>query len=207
MRSVSLYAAQMSSPKILILGGARSGKSEAAEQLLADQPKVTYLATGARSDDQAWQERIETHQKRRPATWETFETTDVSCALGGVSGPVMWDCVGTWLSAAMDDVGAWDDQPTWRTELEDRVDLMLESWTSYPAPLIAVTSEVGLGVVPPTTAGSTFRDILGLVNQKLAQRCDHVFFMIAGRRVPLMEMPTSLSDLELPTDSAPSGAQ
>lgn len=185
----------MPSPKILILGGARSGKSEAAEQLLADQQHVTYLATGRRSDDQAWQDRIEIHKKRRPSCWETFETTDVSCAFGAVSGPVMWDCVGTWLAAAMDDVGAWDDQPAWRKDLDDRVDQMLESWVAYPDPLIAVTSEVGLGVVPPTTAGSTFRDILGLVNQRIAERSDHVFFMIAGRRVPLMPMPTTLDEL------------
>lgn len=192
----------MSSPTVLILGGARSGKSEAAERLLSGEPLVTYLATGASGGDSAWQERVNKHKERRPEHWETFETGDVSCALGGISGPVLWDCVGTWLAAAMDDVGAWDEAPRWRDELDERIELMLASWDAYPDPLIAVTSEVGLGVVPPTTAGSLFRDILGLVNQQIAARCDHVYFMIAGRRVPLDTMPESLQDLSVPNSES-----
>lgn len=185
----------MPNPKILILGGARSGKSEAAERLLSGESTVTYLATGSSTGDSAWQERVDKHKERRPAQWETFETGDVSCALGGVSGAVLWDCVGTWLAAAMDDVGAWDEAPHWRAELDERIELMLASWETYPDALVAVSSEVGLGVVPPTTAGSLFRDILGLVNQQIAARCDHVYFMIAGRRVPLETMPSSLQEL------------
>jgi hypothetical protein len=86
---------------ILITGGVRSGKSRYGETLLADSAEVTYLATGPVPDpatDPEWAARIVDHRARRPAHWSTIESSDVAGVLGSVSGAIMIDCLGTWLT-------------------------------------------------------------------------------------------------------------
>lgn len=96
----------------MILGGARSGKSSEAERrltLLADD--AVYVATGGRRDGDAdWAERVRRHRERRPASWTTVETANVAAVLRGATRPVLVDCLTLWLTAAMDEVGAWDDE-------------------------------------------------------------------------------------------------
>jgi adenosylcobinamide kinase/adenosylcobinamide-phosphate guanylyltransferase len=165
--------------RILVLGGSRSGKSAHAESLLVDRPDVTYLATSARRDDDAeWAARVAAHRARRPASWTTLETTAPSDLLRG--GTVLVDSVTTWIAALMDETGVWADEPGAEERLAARCDALVNAWTMTPAHVIAVSDEVGLGVVPETRSGRLFRDVLGAVNQRLAGTADEVWFVVAG---------------------------
>jgi adenosylcobinamide kinase/adenosylcobinamide-phosphate guanylyltransferase len=165
--------------RVLVLGGSRSGKSAHAESLVADVPDVTYLATSGRVDDDAeWAARVAAHRARRPAGWTTIETTAPSDLLRG--GTVLVDSVTTWVAALMDETGVWTDEPGARDRLADRCDALVNAWAMTPAHVVAVSDEVGLGVVPETRAGRLFRDTLGAVNQRLAGTADEVWFVVAG---------------------------
>jgi adenosylcobinamide kinase / adenosylcobinamide-phosphate guanylyltransferase len=165
--------------RVLVLGGSRSGKSAHAEALLADVPAVTYLATSARSaDDAEWAARIAAHRARRPAGWTTVETTAPSELLRG--GTVLVDSVTTWVAALMDETGVWTEEPGALDRLAGRCDALVNAWTMTPAHVVAVSDEVGLGVVPETRSGRLFRDTLGAVNQRLAGTADEVWFVVAG---------------------------
>jgi adenosylcobinamide kinase/adenosylcobinamide-phosphate guanylyltransferase len=164
---------------VLVLGGSRSGKSAHAESLLEGVAEVTYLATSARSDDDPeWTARVTAHRLRRPATWTTVETTAPSELLRG--GAVLVDSVTTWVAALMDETGVWADEPGALDRLADRCDALVNAWAMTPAHVVAVSDEVGLGVVPETRAGRLFRDTLGTVNQRLAGTADEVWFVVAG---------------------------
>jgi adenosylcobinamide kinase/adenosylcobinamide-phosphate guanylyltransferase len=165
--------------RVLVLGGSRSGKSAHAEQLLADRADVTYLATSAPSgDDAEWAARVEAHRARRPASWTTVETTAPSELVR--AGTVLVDSVTTWVAALMDETGVWADESGAGDRLAARCDALVDAWTSTPAHVVAVSDEVGLGVVPETRSGRLFRDTLGAVNQRLAGTADEVWFVVAG---------------------------
>ena len=165
--------------KVLVLGGSRSGKSAHAESLLAGVPEVTYLATSAPSDDDAeWAQRVAAHRARRPAGWTTVETTAPSELLR--TGIVLVDSVTTWVAALMDETGVWSDEPGALERLAGRCDALVNAWAMTPAHVVAVSDEVGLGVVPETRSGRLFRDTLGAVNQRLAGTADEVWFVVAG---------------------------
>ena len=159
--------------KVLVTGGVRSGKSAHAEGLLADRPAVTYVAAGPvpGPDDTDWAERVAAHVTRRPAHWSTLESTTLSAL---PDGPVLLDCLGTWLTAQLDDLD-WDD-----SALGPRVDALVDA-VSRSTDLVVVTNEVGAGVVPEHRSGRIFRDQLGLVNQRVAAVCDEVHLVVAGR--------------------------
>ncbi|WP_435769448.1 bifunctional adenosylcobinamide kinase/adenosylcobinamide-phosphate guanylyltransferase [Nocardioides sp. SYSU DS0651] len=168
--------------RVLVTGGVRSGKSRHAEALLADVGPVTYVAAGPQYDDADWAVRVAAHRARRPDTWSTLETHDLADALRRVRGPVLVDCLGTWLTAAIDEAGLWE-APVEEAEAHvlglaaDAV-VALEAAT---APVVVVTNEVGLGVVPEHRSGRLFRDLLGGVNQRVAAACDEVHLVVAGR--------------------------
>jgi adenosylcobinamide kinase/adenosylcobinamide-phosphate guanylyltransferase len=165
--------------RVLVLGGSRSGKSAHAEALLAEAPAVTYLATSTPgADDAEWAARIAAHRARRPAGWTTVETTAPSELLRG--GTVLVDSVTTWVAALMDETGIWAGEPGARERLAGRCDALVNAWTMTPAHVVAVSDEVGLGVVPETSSGRLFRDTLGEVNQRLAGTADEVWFVVAG---------------------------
>jgi adenosylcobinamide kinase / adenosylcobinamide-phosphate guanylyltransferase len=175
--------------RILITGGVRSGKSGYAESLLADSAEVTYVATGPVPDpaaDAEWAARIVHHRSRRPVHWSTVETSDVAGALRSVSGAILIDCLGTWLSAMIDHLGTWE-QPlrSWQTDFQDRVDELVEAWQARSGLAIAVTNEVGWGLVSPYRSGRIFSELLGLANQQLAAASDEVIMIVAGRVVRL----------------------
>ena len=96
-----------------MLGGARSGKSSFAEQLLAREREVDYVACGLVPDgsDPEWTDRIALHRARRPASWRTVETVDLPAVLGRPGPPVLVDCLTTWLARVMDDCGVWSEAP------------------------------------------------------------------------------------------------
>ncbi len=94
--------------RVLLLGGARSGKSAEAELRLAAEPEVTYVATGpARDSDPDWAARVAAHRSRRPRWWRTEETLDLAGQLRAASGALLVDGIGTWLAGTMDDCGIW----------------------------------------------------------------------------------------------------
>lgn len=171
--------------KVLVTGGVRSGKSAHAERLLADQEPVTYVAPGPSTDedtDPDWAARVAAHRLRRPAAWTTVETRDLAAAVAGASGPVLVDCLGTWLTAVLDEEQAWDRPSGVQHQVvEGRVRALAEAVAGTPYDVVLVTNEVGLGVVPAHRSGRVFRDLLGTTNQRVAAACDEVHLVVAGR--------------------------
>lgn len=168
--------------RVLVTGGVRSGKSRHAELLLAEAVEVTYVAAGPVSDDPDWLARIEQHRARRPAHWRTVETHDLAGALAEAPGAVLVECLGTWLNAVIDSAGLWDapsDEVT--AHVTGLLDPLLAAVAAAQDPVVLVTNEVGLGVVPEHRSGRLFRDLLGLVNQWAADAVDEVHLVIAGR--------------------------
>ena len=178
--------------RVLVLGGARSGKSERAELRLAGEPDVTYVATGpAGAGDSDWAARVAAHRARRPAWWRTAETTDLADLLATARGALLIDGIGTWLAAVLDDCGAWDDRGACDdrgagpAELAGRIAELIGAWRQTSAQVVAVSDETGLGVVPATPAGRLFRDQLGRLNQALAAESEETELVVAGRVLPL----------------------
>lgn len=175
----------MPAARTLVTGGVRSGKSRTAEALLAGVEAVIYLAPGPvpdRAVDPEWADRVAAHRRRRPRGWTTVETSDVAAAIRAAEGAVLLDCLGTWVTAVIDALGTWDEPyARWRHRFEPRVDDLVNAWAAAPGPLVAVTNEVGLGVVPEHRSGRLFRDLLGTVNQRVAAASDDVLLVVAGR--------------------------
>lgn len=181
--------------RTLVLGGVRSGKSAVAEQIFAAEPQVTYIATGDQpdEDDAEWAQRVARHRADRPQHWTTLETTDVAAALRTATTPVVVDCLGMWLTRVLDEVGAWSDDPGWSDRLDRRVDDLVAAWHAVTAPVVAVSNEVGSGVVPGTRSGRVFRDALGRLNTRLSAASESVLLVIAGRAVDLASLPAALA--------------
>jgi len=171
--------------RVLVLGGSRSGKSRHAERLLADEAPVTYVAT-AQGDpaDAEWTARIERHRARRPAGWSTVETTDPAALIHQAdAGALLIDSVTTWLARVMDECGCWS--PARPEDAEPRLgaalDALAAAWAAAAAVrVVAVSDEVGSGIVPATASGRQFRDTLGELNQRLAATADEVWLVTAG---------------------------
>jgi adenosylcobinamide kinase / adenosylcobinamide-phosphate guanylyltransferase len=179
--------------RALILGGARSGKSAFAERLLAEEPQVVYAATAPRYEgDAEWAERIARHRERRPESWRTVEVGDapdrLAALLRTAEQPVLVDSLTLWLTAAMDAVGAWDDE-AWhggaRTVLDTLVADLVDGFAGSAARVVAVSDEVGLGLVPESAGTRRFRDGLGRLNQLLAAAADEAWLVVAGIPVRL----------------------
>lgn len=175
--------------RVLVTGGVRSGKSAYAEARLADQPAVTYVAPGPAADpqlDPEWAARVARHQRRRPPHWTTVETDDVAAALHSAAAAVMIDSLGTWLTATIDGLGTWD-QPLehWQDTFDERAAQLVEAWRGCRGPAVAVTNEVGWGLVSEHRSGRLFTDLLGRVNQQVAAASDEVILVVAGRALAL----------------------
>ncbi|MFF8385525.1 bifunctional adenosylcobinamide kinase/adenosylcobinamide-phosphate guanylyltransferase [Streptomyces kanasensis] len=171
--------------RTLVTGGARSGKSLEAERRLESHPDVVYVATGGTRDgDQEWAARVGVHRDRRPGSWRTEETCEVAPLLAADGPPLLVDCLSLWLTDAMDRVGAWDDE-TWRRTgekaLRERVDELVAAVRATTRTVVAVTNEVGAGVVPATAAGRRFRDELGRLNAAFADECEQVLLAVSGQ--------------------------
>lgn len=151
----------------LVLGGARSGKSEVGEQMAgALGADVTYVATAVVDPgDDDWARRIEKHRARRPLSWTTVEAGDLPAVLAEVAGPVLVDSLGPWVAACV----------------EVDPDALCHALAHRPGDTVVVSEEVGLGVHPSSEAGRHFRDVLGTVNRAVADVADEVVLVIAGR--------------------------
>jgi adenosylcobinamide kinase / adenosylcobinamide-phosphate guanylyltransferase len=171
--------------RTLVLGGIRSGKSCWAEEAIAEAvgreggsgSQVRYLATASGpAADPDWSARIAEHRDRRPPSWITVESDDVAAALGAAPGTAaLVDDVGNWLTGAMDRRDAWTTG-----SVADEVDDLVAAVSTFGSPLVLVSPEVGLMVVPGSVAGRRFADTLGVLNQRLAAACDRVVLVVAG---------------------------
>ncbi|SFE74384.1 bifunctional adenosylcobinamide kinase/adenosylcobinamide-phosphate guanylyltransferase [Streptomyces mirabilis] len=175
--------------RTLVLGGARSGKSVEAERRLESFPGVLYVATGgSRSGDNEWASRVHAHRERRPGSWRTVETCDLVPLLEGSGPPLLVDCLSLWLTDAMDSVNAWDDAE-WADggehALRARVEELASAVRNTRRTLVAVSNEVGSGIVPATASGRRYRDELGRLNAGFAAECEHVLLVVAGQALAL----------------------
>jgi adenosylcobinamide kinase/adenosylcobinamide-phosphate guanylyltransferase len=175
--------------RTLVLGGARSGKSVEAERRLEAFPDVLYVATGgSRNGDTEWSSRVSAHRERRPGSWHTVETCDLVPLLEAEGPPLLIDCLSLWLTDAMDAAGAWDDA-VWAERgekvLRERVRELTEAVRVTRRTVVAVSNEVGSGIVPSTASGRRYRDELGRLNAGFADECEHVLLVVAGQAVVL----------------------
>ncbi|MEU8851518.1 bifunctional adenosylcobinamide kinase/adenosylcobinamide-phosphate guanylyltransferase [Streptomyces sp. NPDC048564] len=175
--------------RTLVLGGARSGKSVEAERRLEAFPDVLYVATGGiRGGDTEWAARVATHRERRPGSWRTTETCDLVPLLAADGPPLLIDCLSLWLTDAMDAVGAWDDA-VWaeggEKALRERVQELTQSVRATRRTVVAVSNEVGSGIVPATASGRRYRDELGRLNAAFAGECEQVLLVVAGQALVL----------------------
>ncbi|MEV0229148.1 bifunctional adenosylcobinamide kinase/adenosylcobinamide-phosphate guanylyltransferase [Nonomuraea sp. NPDC050786] len=186
-RTPPALPARQAPRRALVLGGSRSGKSAEAELRLAAEPYVTYVATGPDgAGDGEWAARVRAHRERRPAHWATAETTDLAAAIGDASTPLLIDGLGTWLAAVFDEHSAWEG--AWegdRAAVAERCDALVAAWRQAPTRIVAVSDEVGMGVVPATPSGRAFRDALGRLNERLAAESEYVALVVAGRLLDL----------------------
>ena len=155
----------------LVLGGARSGKSRYAESLIAALPPPwTYLAT-AEAGDTEMAARIATHRARRGPQWQTIEAPrDLVAALKSrETMPVLVDCLTLWLSNLM----------LADADIDAEIARLEAALADTGAPVVLVANEVGSGIVPDNPLGRRFRDLQGVLNQRMAARADRVVFVVA----------------------------
>ena len=168
---------------VLVLGGARSGKSAYAERLVTESGlERLYLATAEGRDDEM-AERIAYHQARRGEGWRTLEETDgiekvlVESAREGRG--ILVDCLTLWLSNVMLS-GA---------DVESRCQSLCRTAKALPGLVVFVSNEVGLGLVPDTPLGRKFRDAQGRLNQAVAEAANRVVLVAAGLPLTLKGTP------------------
>ncbi|MGB8275888.1 MAG: bifunctional adenosylcobinamide kinase/adenosylcobinamide-phosphate guanylyltransferase [Alphaproteobacteria bacterium] len=166
----------------LILGGARSGKSRLAEDLIAARGPGLYLATGAAGDAEM-AERIRLHRERRGSSWRTLEEPlDLVSALvdhAAPGRPVLVDCLTLWLSNLM---AAGRDPEAETARLADAL-------PGLRGPVVLVSNEVGLGIVPDNALARAFRDHAGRLHQAVADKAGLVLFVAAGLPLVLKRGP------------------
>jgi adenosylcobinamide kinase / adenosylcobinamide-phosphate guanylyltransferase len=168
-------------PLTLVLGGARSGKSRYAEDLIrAMSPPWTYVAT-AEASDAEMAERIAVHQARRGNEWRTIEAPrNLAGALASAqAGPVLIDCLTLWLSNRMladADIGG-------------EIGELEQALARRTCAVVIVANEVGSGIVPDNALARRFRDLQGNLNQRIAARADCVVLMVAGLPLPVKGKP------------------
>ncbi|MCB2055350.1 MAG: bifunctional adenosylcobinamide kinase/adenosylcobinamide-phosphate guanylyltransferase [Geminicoccaceae bacterium] len=164
----------------LVLGGARSGKSRFAEELVSRRSgPLVYLAT-AQARDEEMTRRIADHRARRGDRWATREVPiDLAPALAAEDeGSILLvDCLTLWLANLMEH----------EADLDAAAEELCRVLTRTARPVVLVSNEVGLGLVPATPLGRRFRDAAGRLNQQVAAVVDDVFFVAAG--LPLRLKP------------------
>lgn len=193
--------------RTLVTGGARSGKSTAAEARLSGFPNVRYVATSVHDGtDPEWSDRVYSHRARRPATWLTVETTDLvgQIELATPEHPVLIDCLTVWLARRLDELNAWhsaESEPESEPEpvgpngepdlipalIRREISELVNAVEACPGRLVIVTNEVGSGIVPATVSGRQFRDLMGFCNATVARVCDEVVLLVAGCELTIRE--------------------
>lgn len=175
----------MAAPLILALGGTRSGKSRfglATTRRLAGDGRAWFLGT-AWSGDPELDDRIRRHRLERPGDWPTVEVgTDLAAAIAATepAEPVLVDGLTLWLSALLgDDIRAIDPI------LDGPVAAAYAAIATRPGPVVVVSDEVGLGIVPMHPNARAYRDLVGIAHQRLAAMADEAYLFVAGLPVRL----------------------
>lgn len=170
---------------VLLTGGARSGKSSYAEELIKKEgDNILYVAT-AIAFDSGMKDRIKKHRAQRPSDWETLERyRDFKDLEEKQYDAVLLDCMTIMVSNLMLDEKVDYDTCSHETidKIEYRIKLQVEDLLKYfgNQNLYIVTNEIGMGVVPPYRMGNIFRDIAGRINQSIAARADDVYLLVSG---------------------------
>ena len=170
---------------LLVLGGARSGKSAYAQQLAQELggSRVLFVAT-AQAWDAEMAQRIARHRQERPAAWRTLEAPQrVGQAIAlhrGDAGVVLVDCLTLLVSNTILRLGEVPDPAAAAVAVQEEVTALLHTCQTSTATSILVSNEVGLGLVPDNPLGRLYRDLLGRANQTLAAQAEAVYFMVAG---------------------------
>lgn len=169
-------------PLTFLVGGARSGKSALAVRLASEwEGPVTFLATAEAGDDVELAERIARHRRERPAGWQTVEEPlDLPGELGRAPDEafVVVDCLTLWAANALQ-VG-WSEE-----DVEGAAAATASLAAERASPTVVVSNEVGMGIVPATPLGRSFRDVLGRVNAVVAEHADRACLVVAGRTLEL----------------------
>lgn len=182
---------------VLITGGSRSGKSVFAEQYAATySEKVAYIAT-AQIYDQEMQARVALHRNRRPTSWQTFEAPyhaeQVILEAAKKADVILFDCLTLYTSNLL----LSDSTPANREEryqyIIGEIEKLLSSSRESQATILFVTNEVGMGIVPENALAREYRDIAGMVNQKMAACADEVFLVTCGLSVEIKKIATQIS--------------
>ncbi|HOG45666.1 MAG TPA: bifunctional adenosylcobinamide kinase/adenosylcobinamide-phosphate guanylyltransferase [Anaerolineae bacterium] len=184
---------------ILVLGGARSGKSRWAEALAGRLGRrVLYLAT-AEAGDPEMAARIAHHRARRPPSWRTLEAPRrVGEALAREAQDAdvaLLDCLTLLANNILLPLGDDPDEGEAEARLQKELDALLAAYEAGAARLIVVANEVGWGLVPSYPLGRVYRDLLGRAQQRLAAHADGVYLVVAGIPVDLKKLEASLEDL------------
>ncbi|MBL1404820.1 MAG: bifunctional adenosylcobinamide kinase/adenosylcobinamide-phosphate guanylyltransferase [Rhizobiales bacterium] len=169
---------KQNSKVIFVLGGARSGKSKFAEELVLKMGlKPIYLATGRAYDDEM-EERIALHKERRNSTsgvnWETIEEplalSDALMQTDFEGRAILVDCLTLWVTNLMM-AGA---------DIEVECEQLANTLLKMKAPVVLVSNEVGLSIIPENKMAREFRDYAGSVNQQIAKIANQAYFIAAG---------------------------
>ncbi len=167
----------------LILGGARSGKSDFAQTLARKRggDDVLFVAT-AEARDEEMRARIASHRAARPAAWQTLEAPrEIARALDSSRARVIVvDCVTLWASNVL-----LAEETSAPQAMSREIDALLAWYRANEIAMILVSNEVGMGLVPDNALGRAYRDLLGAVNKRLAASADEVFFLVAGLPVEI----------------------
>jgi adenosylcobinamide kinase / adenosylcobinamide-phosphate guanylyltransferase len=163
---------------VVLLGGARSGKSALAVQLAGES--AAFIATGTAGDEEM-AERIGRHRAKRPAGWTTIEEPlALGAALGSVppEETLVVDCLSLWVSNLV--VADWEDAAIAR-----EAEAVAQQAAARVGLTVVVSNEVGLGIVPATPLGRRYRDLLGFVNRAFVAEADRALLVVAGRGIEL----------------------
>ncbi|MDA8219631.1 MAG: bifunctional adenosylcobinamide kinase/adenosylcobinamide-phosphate guanylyltransferase [Dehalococcoidales bacterium] len=191
---------------ILILGGARGGKSTFAEQLAGELGREVLFVATAEPNDEAMQDRIAAHRRARPAHWRTAEAPAAAGAVIAKAAEgaevVLLDCL-TMLTAnlllreASEDPQADGTYDVLVAVVHGELEAIWQWFEGGRAHLIVVSNEVGMGLVPPYPLGRAYRDLLGWANRWLATRADEVYLMVAGIPVDVKALARSKGELQI----------
>lgn len=176
----------------LVTGGARSGKSQFSESIcLNSNRKVGYIATSEIHDDEM-KIRVEKHQSRRPSSWKTWETPSgdikVLRSAQAESEILLFDCLTLYLTYWMFSSEAPSEMKEREIFILTKIDQLLSAFEEWDGTIIFVTNETGLGIVPENGLAREFRDLAGLMNEKVAKAAEEVYWVICGQAIPVKKM-------------------
>ena len=178
---------------ILIIGGARSGKSDYAQELAMSLPQPVLFVATAEAGDEEMRQRIQAHREKRPSTWKTLESpVSVGDRIRNETGSiptVIIDCITLLVNNVFNKYTGLDgeliDSDLIEKDLTAEIESLVECMSEVNASFIVVTNEVGHGLVPASGMSRLYRDMLGKTNRVLAKNMDEVYMMVAGLPVKI----------------------